>query len=296
MSAMPHTPVSPDPPPRILRCRDKSLSLDGRPKMAGILNATPDSFFDGGRHQAPEAALAQADRMLAEGAALIDVGGQSTRPGHVAVGAEEEQARVIPLLRALARRTAVPLSIDTHQPDVARAAVLAGADLINDVHGLHRHPELAAIAAEHGCAMILMHQDATFAQTDGGTIERIAAFLTRSLELAVAGGVSRDRIIMDPGIGFAKTQAQNLEILARLGELRALGCPLLLGASRKSVIGNVLALPPADRLEGTLATTALAVAQGVEFLRVHDVAANLRAALMAAAIRAAAPAKIRSGR
>ncbi len=287
MPATPNNPVSPEPPPRVFRCRDKSLPLDGRPKLVGILNATPDSFYDGGRHQAPEAALAQADRMIAEGAALLDVGGQSTRPGHTEVGAEEEQARVIPLLRALVGRTTLPLSIDTFQPEVARAAVLAGADVINDVYGLHRHPELAAIAAEHGCAMILMHQDGAFAATTGETIERIAAFLVQSIDRAVAAGVPRDRLILDPGIGFAKTHAQNLEILARLGELRALGCPLLLGASRKSVIGNVLTLPPAERLEGTLATTALAVTQGVEFLRVHDVAANLRAALMAAAIHAA---------
>jgi dihydropteroate synthase len=282
-------PLTSDPTSRTVRFRDKTLTLDGGPKIVGILNVTPDSFFDGGRHQTLESALRQATQMVAEGAAIIDIGGQSTRPGHVEVPVEEEIARVVPVIEALAGRLQVPLSIDTYQPAVARAAVQAGADLINDVHGFQRHPELAEIAAQHDCGVILMHHEAGFSETSGATMERIAAFLRRSLDLARAAGVARERIILDPGIGFAKTQAQNLEILARLGELRALGCPLLLGASRKSVIAHVLALPPDQRLEGTLATTALAVWQGVEFIRVHDVSANLRAARMAQAVRHAHP-------
>lgn len=284
------TSITPGAAPRIIQLRGKTLVLDGKPKIVGILNVTPDSFFDGGRHQALEAAFSRATQMLAEGAAIIDIGGQSTRPGHVEVSAEEEIARVVPVIEATASRLRVPLSIDTDKPAVARAAIKAGADIINDVHGFHGDPELAEIAAQHGCGVILMHNEASFPEFRGATMERIAAFLTRSVAIADAAGVPRERIILDPGIGFAKTHEQNLEILARLGELKSLGCPLLLGASRKSVIGNVLALCPDERLEGTLATTALAVWQGVEFFRVHDVRANLRAALMAKAMREALPA------
>lgn len=279
------TTVTPAATSRMVRFRGRALALDGQPKIVGILNVTPDSFFDGGCHLALESALGQATQMVAEGAAIIDIGGQSTRPGHVEVSAEEEIARVVPVIEALASRLNLPLSIDTYKPTVARAAVKAGADIINDVHGLHRSPELADIAATHGCGVILMHHEISFPEYRGETMERITTFLARSLEIALAAGMSRDRIILDPGIGFAKTHEQNLKILAHLGELKALGCPLLLGASRKSVVGNVLSLPPHERLEGTLATTALAVWQGVEFIRAHDVGANLRAALMTKAIR-----------
>jgi len=275
--------------PRTFRFRDRSLALDGRPKMVGILNVTPDSFFDGGRHQSLEAALAHAKQLVVDGATMIDIGGQSTRPGHTEVSAEEEIARVVPVIEALVGRLGVPLSIDTYKHAVARAALAAGADVLNDIYGFQRNPELAEIAAQNGCGVILMHHEAGFSNTSGATMERISSFLHRSIGIAVEAGLSREQIILDPGIGFAKTHAQNLEILARVGELRALGCPLLLGASQKSVIGNVLTLPPHERLEGTLATTALAVSQGVEFVRVHDVKANLRAALMAQAIRDSIP-------
>jgi dihydropteroate synthase len=281
--------VAPETAPHPSGVRGKSLVLDGRPKIVGILNVTPDSFYDGGRHQGPAAAIDRAEQMEAEGAAVIDVGGQSTRPGHDEISAEEEIRRVVPVIAALAGRLGIPLSIDTHKPAVARAAVEAGADLINDVWGFHGDPGLSEIAAQNGCGVILMHQEAAFAASPDATMERIAAFLARAIERALAAGVPRGRIILDPGIGFAKTPAQNLEILARIGELRRLGCPLLLGASRKSIIGRVLDQPPEERLVGTLATTAIAVWQGVEFLRVHDVRANLQAALMAAAVRAAAP-------
>jgi dihydropteroate synthase len=283
-------PTNPNAMSRIVRFGGKSLALDGQPKIVGILNVTPDSFYDGGRHQTLEAAFRHATQMVTEGAAVIDIGGQSTRPGHVEITSEEEIARVVPVIEALSSRLRVPLSIDTYNPAVARAAIKAGADIINDVHGFHTHPELAVIAAQRGCGVILMHHDASFREFRGATMERIATFLGRSLDIAVAAGVPREQIMLDPGIGFAKTHEQNLEILARLGELKPLGCPLLLGASRKSVIGNVLSLPPEERLEGTLTTTALAVWQGVEFIRAHDVRANLRAAVMAKAICDATPA------
>jgi dihydropteroate synthase len=269
--------------------RGKLLPLDGTPKLVGILNVTPDSFYDGGRHNAESAAIAHGLALVAAGAAVIDIGGESSRPGHAAVSEEEELARVVPVVAALARQVKVPLSIDTAKPAVARAAIAAGADILNDIFGFQRHPEMADIAAAHGCGAILMHQDAGFREQPGDPIRRMIAFLERSIAIATAAGVPRERLILDPGIGFAKTHEQNLEILGRLGELRQLGLPLLLGASQKSVIGNVLDLPPAERREGTLATTALAVWQGVEFLRVHEIEPNMRAARMAAAIRAAAP-------
>ena len=225
--------------------------------------------------------------MVDEGAAMIDVGGQSTRPGYEELDPAEEIARVVPVIELLAASLSVPISIDTYKSAVARAAVVAGADVINDIHGFQRDPELATIAAEHHCGVILMHNDADFRQSAGNTGGRIIEFLSRSLELARAAGVAREQIILDPGIGFGKTQEQNLEILGCLDQLKSLGCPLILGASRKSTIGNVLSLPPDERLEGTLATSTLAVWQGVEFLRVHDVRPNLRAAQMSAAIRRA---------
>ncbi len=283
------SPVAVELAPRPAGDRVQGLGPEGRPKIVGILNVTPDSFYDGGRHQGIAAAVRQAEQMVADGAAIIDVGGQSTRPGHTEISAEEEIARVVPVITALATRLRLPLSIDTDKPAVARAALAAGAALINDVRGFHGDPELAAIAARHGCGVVLMHQEESFQLSAERTMERVAEFLGRALERALAAGVPRGRVILDPGIGFAKTPTQNLEILARLGELRRLGCPLLLGVSRKSVIGRVLDLPPEERLDGTLATTAIAVWHGVEYLRVHDVRANLRAALMAKAIRDARP-------
>lgn len=270
---------------RVMRVRGKTLVIDGAPKMVGILNITPDSFFDGRPDLSAEAALQRALQMVAEGAAIIDVGGQSTRPGFVELEVTEEIARVIPVIELLAANLTVPISIDTYKPAVACAAVEAGADIVNDIHGFQQEPELAKIAAEHHCGVILMHNDAGFRNTAGNTVERVAGFFARSIDIARTAGVEREQLILDPGIGFGKTQEQNLEILGRLHELKLPDCPLLLGASRKSTIGNVLALPVEERLEGTLATTAVAVWQGVEFLRVHDVRANLRAAKMAAAVR-----------
>jgi dihydropteroate synthase len=217
----------------------------------------------------------------------------------VEISAEEEIARVVPVIEQLVRLGKVVVSIDTYKPAVARAALEAGAHVLNDVHGLQGSPELARLAADHGAAVVAMHHDEKFrdyvrrpGDTSAGIavvdlIERMKAWLARSLEIAAAAGVAAEHVVLDPGIGFFKTQEQNLEIMGRLAGLRGLGCPLLLGASRKSVIGRVLGGQPVeDRLEGTLATTTLAVWQGVEIVRVHDVAANVRAARMARAIRA----------
>ena len=280
-SKAPSVPVA-----RTLVCRGRALALGAQPLIMGILNVTPDSFFDGGEHATLESGVARAVEMVAEGAAVIDVGGQSTRPGFKEVSAEEEIARVVPAITALAVRLEVPLSIDTYKPAVARAALTAGAHILNDIHGLQRDPELALLAAEFGCAVVIMHNDERFPTAGGDVIARMSAWLDRSLEIAARAGVAKDRIVLDPGIGFFKTPQQNLEIMGRLGELRALGYPLLLGASRKSTIGHVLdGLPVEERLEGTLATTALAVWQGVDLVRVHDVQENVRAARVAWAIR-----------
>jgi dihydropteroate synthase len=270
-----------------LDCRGRELLLGGEPRIVGILNVTPDSFFDGGRFTSVEAAVAQAHRLVAEGAAMIDLGGQSTRPGYEEVPLEEEIRRVVPVITALAKSLPVPVSIDTYRSAVARAALQAGAHLLNDIHGLLRDPGLATVAAEFGCPVVVMHNEPGFNEATGDPLARMLRFFERSIATAVRAGVPAERLILDPGIGFAKTQAQNLTILARLPELRALGRPLFLGASRKSVVSHVLDLPPTERLEGTLAITSLAAWHGVELIRVHDVQANLRAARMAAALRAA---------
>ncbi|MEZ0217663.1 MAG: dihydropteroate synthase [Rariglobus sp.] len=271
--------------PRELLCRDRRLILDGTPHIVGILNVTDDSFFDGGHHNALPAAVSHARLLVAQGATVIDVGGQSTRPGYTEVGPDEEISRVIPVIRELVRHTAAPISIDTYHAAVADAALSAGAHIVNDVHGLQRDPLMASVIAKHQAAAILMHNDPTLRDSTADVIAALKTFLTRTLSLASAAGIDPTRIILDPGIGFAKTQSQNLQIIARLAELHSLGHPLLLGVSRKSVISHVLDLPPEDRLEGTLALTALAVSQGVQFHRVHDVEPNARAARMSTAVR-----------
>ena len=278
-------------PTRNLFCSDRYLVLGREPLIVGILNVTDDSFFDGGRFNALDAAVAHARQLITEGAALIDIGGQSTRPGYAELSPEEEIARVAPVIRALSSHVDVPLSIDTYKSTVAHAAIEAGAHIVNDIHGLQRDPNMAGVIAQSGCAAILMHNDEAFCDLppDADVIPPLLAYFTRSLNIATRADIDHDHLILDPGIGFAKTHQQNLHILARLGELHALNCPILLGTSRKSVIGNTLGLPPDERLEGTLATTALAVWQGVDFLRVHDVRANRRAALMAAALRDTRP-------
>lgn len=276
--------------PRSLDCRGRRVVFGAEPVLVGIVNVTPDSFFDGGRHATTEAAVAQGERLVAEGAGMLDIGGMSTRPGHAEVPEAEEIARVVPVIAALAERVAVPLAVDTYKPAVAEAALAAGAHVLNDIHGLQRSPELALLAARAGAAVIAMHFDESFSfAPPGEVIAMQLAFFRRTLTIALEAGLPLERIAVDPGIGFHKTQPQNLELIARLGELRTLGRPVLLGASRKSVVAHVLDLPPAERLEGTLAITALAAWQRIELLRVHDVRANLRAARMAAAVRQALP-------
>ncbi len=255
----------------------------------GILNVTPDSFFDGGRHTQLELAIARARQLVGEGAAIIDVGGQSTRPGFEEVPADEEISRVVPVIAAIAGELDVAISIDTYRQEVAREALAAGAHIVNDIHGLQGASGLAELAAKHGAGVIAMHHDRTFREEPGREIARMRAWFARTLSIAAEAGLDPATVVLDPGIGFYKTQAQNLTLLGRLAELRASGHAVLLGASRKSVIAHVLdGVGPEERLEGTLALTALAAWQGVEILRVHDVRANLRAARVASATRVAA--------
>jgi dihydropteroate synthase len=250
----------------------------------GILNITPDSFSgDGLLAKGVAAAVAQARAMVEEGADLLDIGGESTRPGHPPVDEDEELRRVIPVVRAVrVALPGIPLTIDTTKPTVAGAALDAGADAINDVWGVDPERGLSRLAASRKVPIVLMHNRAEPRYTD--LVGDVVADLRRAVEAALAAGVDESNVLVDPGIGFGKTADQNLELLRRLHEVRALGRPILLGTSRKSTLGKVLDLPPSERLEATLVTTALGIAAGVDIVRVHDVAANMRAARMADAI------------
>jgi dihydropteroate synthase len=272
-----------------LTIRERGFEWGRRTYLMGIVNVTPDSFSGDGLladragSDPLDAAVAQATRMAAEGADLLDVGGESTRPGHEAVGFEEELARVVPVVAALRDALpGMPLSVDTTKPDVAAAALDAGADLINDVWATGDDDQLARLAAERGVPYVLMHNRAEPLYED--VVAEVVADLRRAVERAVALGVRAEAIVVDPGIGFGKTARQNLALLHDLAALRALRRPVLLGTSRKSTIGAVLDLPTTERLEGTLATTALGIAAGVDIVRVHDVEPNRRVARMADAI------------
>ena len=252
--------------------------------VMGILNVTPDSFSDGGLWTERDAALRQAGRMAEEGAAIIDIGGESTRPGHTPVSAEDEAARVLPIVEAVKRETGLPVSIDTYKAEVARAALEAGADMVNDIWGLRRDGgEMAALIAGTGAACCLMHNRERAEYAD--FMADMLSDLRETLAIADRAGIARSSIVLDPGIGFGKTYEQNLIAMNRLDELLAFGCPVLLAASRKSVIGLTLDLPADERMEGTIATTVAGVLLGAAFVRVHDVKENLRAARMALAIR-----------
>jgi dihydropteroate synthase len=283
------TNVSEHPAP--LRIRDLELRFGERTYVMGIINLTPDSFSGDGLLPDPdsdpdppaEAAVRQALRMVAEGADIIDVGGESTRPDHQPVSAEAELQRVVEVIRGIrSRAPGVPISIDTTKPVVASAALDAGADIVNDVAGVTARAALAPLAAAHGATYVVMHSRARAEYTD--VVAETLDDLAGALSLAEQQGCDPSSLIVDPGIGFGKTAEQNLAVLAGLARLRVLGRPILLGTSRKSTIGKVLGLPVDERLEGTLATTALGICAGVDIVRVHDVAANVRTARMSDAI------------
>jgi dihydropteroate synthase len=250
----------------------------------GILNVTPDSFSDGGRYIDQQQAVAHALAMLADGADIIDIGGESTRPGHVPVDAEEELRRVLPAVRAV--RAAAPqalISVDSSRAAVADAALAAGANMINDQWGLQRDPAMAGVAAKYQAPTIVMHNQQGTLYAD--LMQDITAFLRESLRIADAAGLPPEFVIVDPGVGFGKTPAQNLDVIRDLGALRVLGRPILLGTSRKGTIGKVLGgLPADDRVEGTAATVSIGIDRGADIVRVHDVKQMKRVALMTDAI------------
>lgn len=251
--------------------------------IMGILNVTPDSFSDGGKWTVPDQALYRVEEMIMEGAAIIDVGGESTRPGHSQIFDEEEMARVLPVIEAVKARFDVPVSLDTYKSSVASEGIKAGADMINDVWGLKYDMDMAQVIADAGVACCLMHNRNETVYQD--FMPEVLNDLEVSLEMAQRAGISYEKICLDPGVGFGKTYEQNLLILRKLDALHALGLPVLLGTSRKSVIGLTLDLPTEERLEGTLATSVMAVMKGIAFVRVHDIKENLRAIRMAEAIK-----------
>jgi dihydropteroate synthase len=246
-----------------------------RTYLMGIINVTPDSFSGDGLGADREAAVAQGMRMAKQGADFLDVGGESTRPGHIPITIAEEISRTESVVRDLAGKSGVPVSIDTYKVDVAEAAVAAGATILNDIWGLARSPALADLAAKRGCALVLMHnQDGT--EYPGDIMSEIKRFLRVAAARAIEAGVPRERVVIDPGIGFGKTAEQNWIVMRRLEELKDLGQPILIGTSRKSFIGKLLDLPVNERVEGTAATVTAAILRGVDVVRVHDVEAMTR--------------------
>lgn len=275
-------------PDRRLQLRGRSLDLSV-PCVMGILNVTPDSFSDGGQFRRIDAALQQAERMVEEGAAVIDIGGESSRPGAEPVSESEELNRVIPVIEALAQRIDVALSIDTTKAAVMRAACAAGAHWINDISAL-RADESLSVAKETGAAVCLMHmrgqpRDMQQAPHYEAVVPEVVTFLKGRIEACLAAGLSRDALVVDPGIGFGKQLEHNLALLAAVPRLAALGFPVLIGVSRKSLFGQLLGLPVAERLSAGLAATAIAVYEGASVLRTHDVRATVQAVAVAKALR-----------
>ena len=264
----------------------RHLELGGKAAIVGILNITPDSFSDGGMFVTPEQALAQARRMVEEGASVVDVGGESTRPGASAVTVEQEQARILPVIKALAGLGETLISVDTYREDTARRAVAAGAHIVNDVWGLQREPGIARVAAETGAGLVVMHTGRDRQKLPDVIADQFF-FLGKSLEIARRNGVADDHIVLDAGFGFAKeTAEENLDLMARFSELHALGFPLMAGTSRKRFIGNVTGRDAAARGAGTAATSVILRLKGAHLFRVHDVAINVDALALADAMLA----------
>ncbi len=249
-----------------------------RTYIMGILNVTPDSFSDGGRYNEKTAALEHAEQLVNEGADIIDIGGESTRPGATVVTIEEEIARVTPIIACLSKHITVPISIDTYHARTAEEALKAGAHMLNDVWGLKADPEMASVAAQYKVPICIMHNKEQADYDD--LIEDMKRELTESIEIALKAGIDDEKIILDPGIGFGKTWEHNVLVMRHLEEFRQMGYPVLLGTSRKSFIGMVLDLPVEERLEGTIATTVTGIIKGIDIVRVHDVKENKRAAKM----------------
>lgn len=254
----------------------------GHTYVMGILNVTPDSFSDGGKWNDLDSVLRRVEVMVKEGADVIDIGGESTRPGYLEISSAREMERVLPVVEAVKSRFDVPVSLDTYKAEVALAGVAAGVDLLNDIWGLKYDDKIAGVIAESGLPCCLMHNRKVTEYRN--FMQEVADDLAETLCLAKIAGIEEDRIILDPGVGFAKSYEQNLEVINCLEELKVLGCPLLLGCSRKSVVGLALGLPVEERLEGTLAATVLAAVKGCMFVRVHDIKENVRVIKMTEAI------------
>ncbi|KAB8126414.1 dihydropteroate synthase [Gracilibacillus oryzae] len=261
-----------------LRTKIKDFHYSKQTLIMGILNVTPDSFSDGGNYVSIDHAIAQAKKMEREGAHIIDIGGESTRPGHQPVSEQEEIERVVPVIEAISREVDLPVSIDTYKAEVAKQAVKAGASIINDVWGAKKEPAIAKVAAAHNVPIILMHnrREANYQSF----VEDMLADVKECVQIAIDAGVTRDNIIVDPGIGFAKNYEQNILAMQNLDKLKQLGYPVLLATSRKSVIGQVLDLPVDQRDEGTGATVCFGITKGVELVRVHNVEMAARMARM----------------
>lgn len=265
-----------------MKIGSREFDIKNHTYIMGILNITPDSFSDGGKYNRLDAALFHVEEMLSEGMDILDVGGESTRPGYTLIDVEEEIGRVVPVIEEVKRRFDVPVSLDTYHAETAGEGIKAGADLINDIWGLKYDEKMAELIAEKNVPCVLMHNRKEPEYKD--FLEDVKDDLCESIKIARKAGISTDKIILDPGVGFGKTYEHNLQIIKSLGRLRQLGYPLLLGASRKSVIGLTLDLPAQERVEGSIVTTVFGVLGGCAFVRVHDVKENLRAVKMAEAI------------
>lgn len=265
-----------------MRIGQKDFAIGERMYIWGILNVTPDSFSDGGKFNHLDHALFHVEEMIDQGMDIVDIGGESTRPGYTLLSCEEEIARVVPVIEAVKERFDIPISLDTYKAEVAKAGIEAGADLINDIWGLQYDANMADVIAKTGVACCIMHnrKEAVYRSF----LDDVCEDLSRSIRLANQAGIADDKIILDPGIGFAKTREQNLEMINHVDILRHFGYPVLLATSRKSVIGLTLDLPVTERVEGTIATSVLAVMKGCDFVRVHDVRENVRAIRMTEAI------------
>lgn len=261
----------------------REFDVENHTYVMGILNVTPDSFSDGGKFHGIDLALNRAREMIEQGVDILDIGGESTRPGYVTVCAEEEVERTAPVIEAICKEFDVPVSIDTYKASVAKEAIKAGATLVNDIWGLQYDKEMAKVIAENQVSCCLMHNRQSTQYKE--FVLELKQDLTNIVSVAQKAGISREKIILDPGVGFGKSYENNLEVIDSLEQLKELGYPILLGASRKSVIGLTLDLPVEERLEGTLVTTVYAVLKGCAFVRVHDVRENVRAIKMAEAIR-----------
>lgn len=260
----------------------REFDIKNNTYVMGILNVTPDSFSDGGKYQTLDSALKHAEELILEGASILDIGGESTRPGYTQISVQEEIERTVPVIEAVKKNFDIPISLDTYKSEVAKAGILAGVDLINDIWGLKADDQMAKVVAQGQVACCLMHNRNNMEYAN--FIEDLLQDLKESIALAEKHGISKDKIILDPGVGFAKTYEQNLQAIKYVGRLKELGFPVLLGTSRKSVIGFALDLPKDERVEGTIATSIHAVCEGCGFVRVHDVKENLRAIKMMEAI------------